>query len=121
VALRAGNFTASVFQEASGNVCLEAGSVAEGIGIGCAHAADAARSGITLLSSGVGQATRITALVPDGVSTITASAGNTQLPAAVTNNVATAVLSGIDRVSYTLPSGEQFIWTAPPPPHLPSS
>jgi hypothetical protein len=120
-ALVQGQFTASVFQEPSGSICIQAGSPGEGLSIGCAPVQEAASVGLTLLTSGVGEQTRITVLVPNGVSGVTVATPSEQLSGAVSNNVASVVVDGkFLNVSYKLPDGQSHTWVAPRTPAEPA-
>jgi hypothetical protein len=120
-ALVEGQFTATVFQEPSGSVCIQGGSPGEGLSIACAPVQQAASVGLTLLTSGVGEQTRITVLVPNGVSGVTVATPSQQLSGAVSNNVASVVIDGTFlSVSYRLRDGRSHTWLAPRTPAEPA-
>jgi hypothetical protein len=120
LALTQGDFTARVSQETNGEVCLLAGSPTEAQAKTCDHPQHAAESGIVLITEESGQPVRVTALVPDGVSTVTVTAGGTQTPMTVTNNVASGTFSKLDSVTFAVPGGKPVTVAAPPPPAVPT-
>jgi hypothetical protein len=119
VALSRRGITVRVTQETNGNICLATISATETSGMACAQAQHAATSGIDLVLEDAGQPTRITILVPDGVGNVAAVAEGKDIPIAVTNNIATATLSGVQSVTYSLPDGKRVTLAVPPPPRLP--
>jgi hypothetical protein len=119
LALTQGDFTARVSQETNGEVCLLTGSSTEAQAKTCDHPQHAAEVGIVLITETSGQPARVTALVPDGVSTVTVSTGGTQTSMTVTNNVASGTFSKLDGVTFTAPGGTPVTVAAPSPPAVP--
>lgn len=115
LALTEGAFSARVSQEPDGSVCIITVDASEGSGDACDQAQTAAEKGIMDLSAGVGSQTRITVLVPDGVTTVVARVGTGTESIPVLNNVASAVVNDFHSVSFAPPDGAPPVtWAAPP-------
>ncbi len=121
LAVTEGQFTARVSQESSGDVCLETENPSASSGVACEHVQAATETGIIDVSGVPGAPSRLTVLVPDGVTTVTASTATTSLHLGVTNNVATAVVHGLTEVSYRVPGGSSVNWKVGAPPPLPAA
>jgi hypothetical protein len=118
LALTQGNFTASVLAEPGNNgVCLVLTSPNETSGTACATLNEVAEKGLTFLSEGMGQASRLTILLPNGAHSVvaTTSSGAT-LPMPIVNNVASRQVEDLQQVNYVMGNETQVSWR-PPPEH----
>lgn len=112
--------------EAGGNVCLMTEATEGAFGGSCDHSQVAAEKGIIEITRGVDQPTRVTVLVPNGVSTVVANTAGSAVRLPVTNNVATAVVGQLRSVTYNVPGNSQIgtqanevSWVPPAPSTLP--
>ena len=114
VVLTRGNLTIRVSHEPNGHVCLVEESPTEASGGACGTATEVAERGIIDLSEEQGRPTRLTVLVPTGVSNITVVANDKEAQIAPINNVATMTVEKFKEVEYQLPNGARVKFAPPP-------
>ncbi len=101
-------------QEANGDICVTEENARGAGGQACGHAPEAVSKGLSEVVAGpsLGEPTRITVLVPNGVRSVTFKTTDGSTNAVpVVNNVATESGATLQSATYTLPSGASEVAT----------
>ena len=116
LALTQGKFAASVSTEpGNGSVCLMLTSPNETSGTACAPLSEVAERGLTFLTEGAGQTSRLTILLPNGAhSAVATTSSGATLAIPIVNNVASREVEDLQQVNYVMGNGTEVSWRPPP-------